>query len=122
MKCMCGDVVIRFATQKPVHSWECCCVDCYAKNIHALKRTGEAMPQHISEIHGEGKPLALYYYPNRITIVNGREKIAFTKIRERASSTNMIADCCGALMCVDNPGYAGNHYRHDANCTCVCVQ
>ena len=29
--CRCGEVVVRFSTEKPVHGWECCCVDWYGR-------------------------------------------------------------------------------------------
>ena len=37
----------------------------------------------------------------------GREKIAFNRLRDDACSTNMIASCCKALLCVEHPGYVG---------------
>ena len=106
MKCACAKVEITFASRTSAHQWECLCVDCYDKNIHAFKMTGEALPEEISMTHGEGIGLNLQYFSSQMR-VNGKEFIGFTRLREGSNSTNMIAECCGALMCVDHPAYNG---------------
>merc|ERR1719384_136989 len=35
----------------------------------------------------------------------GKDKLVFNRLREGAASTNMVADCCKTLLCVDHPSY-----------------
>ena len=37
----------------------------------------------------------------------GKEQIAFNRLRDGALSTNMIAACCKTLLCVEHPRYEG---------------
>ncbi|CAE7943199.1 unnamed protein product [Symbiodinium necroappetens] len=58
-------------------------------------------------VHGTGLPMHLVYFDNQLDVQKGRERIAFNRLRDDARSTNMIASCCKALLCVEHPGYVG---------------
>ncbi|CAE7248682.1 unnamed protein product [Symbiodinium sp. KB8] len=58
-------------------------------------------------VHGIGLPMHLVYFDNKLDVQKGRERIAFNRLRDDARSTNMIASCCKALLCVEHPGYVG---------------
>ena len=106
VQCRCGDVQVTFSSDKPVHSWECCCVDCFDKNLWSC-HAGGVPPPPGREKHGIGRPLVLCYYPSRM-VVQGKEKIRFNVLREGSTSTNMVTSCCSTLLCVDHPFYQGN--------------
>lgn len=107
INCRCGDVSVAFTCQQPIHEIECCCVDCYDKNVWAYKAGGAALPSGVTGIHGQGKPLDLRYWPNKLA-VTGKEKLAFNKVRDDAASINMVTTCCSSLLCVEHPFYLGN--------------
>lgn len=106
LRCRCGSVKVTFPRKAPVHKWECCCVDCFEKNLWSCRAGGVAPPPG-REKHGIGKPLDLCYYPSRM-LVQGKERLAFNVLRDGAASTNMVAKCCQTLLCVDHPFYSGN--------------
>lgn len=106
IQCRCGSVKLTFPTRQPVLGLECCCVDCYGKNLWSCRESGIPAPPGL-EAHGKGKPLDLRYWPNRLQVV-GKGKLAFNKLRAGAMSTNMVASCCKTLLCVDNPFYQQN--------------
>jgi hypothetical protein len=107
LSCRCGSVKLTFATTQPIWAFECCCVDCYDKNLWSCRAGGVPPPRGL-EAHGEGKPLDLRYWPNRLQVTHGKDKLAFNRLREGAASVNMIAACCQTLMCVDHPFYEEN--------------
>lgn len=92
--CRCSQVQVRLPTRAPMYSLECCCVDCYQKNEWSAKQ-------------GATKPLLLSYFANKLTIIKGRDCLAFNKLREGAASTNMVTTCCSTVLCVDHPFYQG---------------
>ena len=96
--------------KQPIHGIECCCVDCYDKNIWSYKAGKAPLPSGVSAVHGVGSPAALYYYPNKFE-VTGKEKLAVNKVRAGGASTNMVTTCCSTLLCVDNPAYQANGAR-----------
>lgn len=106
LRCRCGQVSISFAVDKPVHAWECCCVDCYAKNVWSCKAGNVPVPPALGE-HGAGKPLDIRYYPSKM-VVSNKQRIAFNRLRDGATSTNMVTTCCKTILCVDHPAYQGN--------------
>lgn len=107
IKCRCGAVSVAFACEKPIHQLECCCVDCYSKNVWAYKKASAPLPSGVTGVHGEGKPLDLRYWPNKLA-VTGKEKLAFNRLRDDAASISMVTTCCSTLLCVDHPFYQTN--------------
>ena len=107
VRCRCGSVGLKFTTKQPVHLWQCCCVDCYDKNLWSCQQTGTQPPPGL-EKHGKGQPPDLAYFANRLEVMHGRNMLAFNKLRPGANSTNMIAACCSTLLCVDHPAYQQN--------------
>ena len=107
IRCRCGVVGLKFPTAQPVHSYECCCVDCFDKNVWSCRAGGVPLPQGRGP-HGTGTPLDLRYFPNRLVVTSGQEKLAFNRLREGSASTNMICRECKSLLCVDHPRYDTN--------------
>ena len=105
LSCRCGIVSIKLTDTKPKHSFECCCVDCYDKNVWSCEAGGVACPVGFGT-HGVGSPLHLVYYDNKLDVQKGKDRISFNRLRAGAASTNMVASCCKTLLCVDNPAYA----------------
>ena len=54
------------------------------------------------------KPPLLVYWDSKMVVEAGRELIGFMRLREGASSTNMICTRCDSVMVVDHPFYEGN--------------
>ena len=106
VRCRCGAVSLTFPTREPVNAFECCCVDCYDKLIWSCDKASVQPPQAFVE-HGKHKPLDLRYWPNRL-VVKGEEHLSFNRLREGATSTNMVTTCCHTLLCVDHPFYQKN--------------
>jgi len=104
IRCKCGHVTVEFTAKKAKVALECCCVDCFAKNEYYAGLGGPQLPPRFAN---RELPLVLNYWDNCLK-VTGKDKLAFTKIREGCASTNAIASCCNTVMFIDHPAYAGN--------------
>jgi len=105
LTCNCGNVKMRFANSMPRYSAKCCCMDCVQKMLWCENQGGPAVPHAVAKHRA---PVILKYVDNRFEVVQGQDRLRFFKIREGASSTNCVADCCHTLMLVDHPCYEGN--------------
>ncbi len=105
INCRCGTVSLGLNSSTPKSAFDCCCVDCFAKNKWSCEAAGVPMPAAFQE-YGK-QPVHLAYFDNQLKVLKGRENLAFNKVREKTTTTNMIASCCKSILCASSSTYKG---------------
>lgn len=102
ISCKCGHVKIGLACREPVYTAECGCVDCIGNCRMCASLGGVEVP---ADIVSHDRCFLLYYYPDKFVVNEGKDKLAFSKIRADGNATFCLATCCHTPVLVDHAFY-----------------
>ena len=100
IKCRCGEVEIKFPSNKPRVSTECCCNHCHNRLQYLASLGGPAPPD---------SPLVASKWENCMQIVSGEENLFAYKVNPNTKVMNIASKCCKTFLLGRQPEY-------DANC------
>ena len=98
--CLCGQVAITLAADRPVCCCECCCCDC-AATMQWCRTTNNNNNSRISkekEVDVEPSPARLFYFDNDITDIQGEDHLMLLKLRDSSASLRIATTCCASVL------------------------
>lgn len=104
--CRCRTVQFELVGAAPLAVILDGCADCRRFNRWAL---GDRFAGNVGLLlpprPALGAPLRMHYFPNRVRIVAGEERLLVCKLTEGTETLRVVADCCGSLVLGDHPLY-----------------
>ena len=106
VSCRCGSVVLRFASDRPRVTTECCCNHCFARVRYLAELGGPQIPS-------KDKPLVNSKWDNSFVVEKGRGNLFAYKMTKGTAVFNIATKCCHTFM-------LGRNDIYDAQCVTTC--